>query len=209
MRASDAYAALEVLGRPVVTTSEAAVVWEAELSAATHTLSRLAQSGLVRRVRHGVWKVGPGSVDPLDVLAVLTQPYPSYVSLWSALFEHGMIEQIPRSIYAASLDRSRTVETDAGEFRIHHVHPDLFGGFEGQTGVRSGTALPEKALFDTVYLLSTQSGSVTLPELELPAEFKESEVLRWIERVPSARLRTIVSRNLRRLLGVSSRTGTD
>jgi predicted transcriptional regulator of viral defense system len=81
------------------------------------------------------------------MLPVLTRPYPSYISLWSTLFDHGMLDQVPRSVYAASLARPQAVQTSVGEYRAHHVHPDLFGGFEGQTAVRAGRATPERALF--------------------------------------------------------------
>ena len=78
---------------------------------------------------------------------MLTRPYPSYISLWSTLFDHGMLDQVPRSVYAASLARPQAVQTSVGEYRAHHVRPDLFGGFEGQTAVRAGRATPERALF--------------------------------------------------------------
>ena len=130
MRTAQSYATLEQLGRLVVTTREASVALGLDPSAATHALTRLAEVGLVRRLRHGVWQIGGGTLDPLLVLPALTQPYPSYVSLWSALFGHGMIGQIPRSVYAVSLGRARSVKTEAGEFRIHHVTPDLYGGAE-------------------------------------------------------------------------------
>ena len=42
MNATEAYAALEASRRPVVTTSQAALVWGVELSSAAHLLSRLA-----------------------------------------------------------------------------------------------------------------------------------------------------------------------
>ena len=196
MRSTEAYACLATLGAPVFSTGEAAVAWGAELPAAAKTLRRLADAGLVRRLRRGVWLVGSGPADPADVLPALTWPYPSYLSSWSALFAHGMIDQIPRSIHAASLGRGQTVDTADARFEIHHLHPDVFGGHTGQTGVRAGLATPEKALFDTVYLLAARSATVTLPEIELPDGFEGAEVERWVARIPSARLASIVSRRL-------------
>jgi predicted transcriptional regulator of viral defense system len=205
MRAIDRYSRLEALGRPVVTTGEAAVAWETSLPVAASSLARLANSGLVAKIRHGIWQIGAGIPDPAIVLPVLTNPYPSYISGWSALARHGMIEQIPRGVFAASLDRARSVETVYDRFEIHHVHPDLFGGFEGGSSIRSGIATPEKALFDTVYLFSTRNGQVTLPELELPHGFNVSRVQRWIETVPSARLRTMTAHSLARIIDTATR----
>jgi hypothetical protein len=116
-----------------------------------------------------------------------------------------MIEQIPRVTYAVSLDRTRTIRTRAGEFSIHHIIPELFDGFEGQTGLRAGSAVAEKALFDTIYLLAARSGHFTLPEVELPDNFDETKVWRWVEYISSVRLRSIVTKNLQRTLRASSR----
>jgi predicted transcriptional regulator of viral defense system len=200
MRATEAYARLQRLSRPVLTTREAAVAWGTTLANATRTLTRLAKSGLVVRIRQGIWQMGREPADPTFVLPVLTNPFPSYVSGWSALSRHGMIEQIPRAVFAVSLDRPKTVDTELGKFQIHHLHPDLFGGFEGETGIRAGIARPEKALFDTVYLFSVRQGKVTLPELELPEDFDNNELRRWIEAIPSGRLQTMTDSNLARLV---------
>ena len=95
-----------------------------------------------------------------------------------------MIEQIPNGIFVVSLDRARIVKTTSGEFQIHHIHPDLFGGFTG----------------DTVYLYSVRHGAVTLPELELPKDFDHKELHRWEEAIPSQRLKTMTKKSLERLL---------
>lgn len=200
MRATEAYSMLESLGRPVLTTRDAAVAWETSLPTAANLLARLTKAGLVTKVRRGIWQVGRETIDPTYVLPVITDPYPSYISGWSALFRHGMIEQIPSSVFAVSLDHAKSIDTQIGRFDIHHVQPALFGGFEGQSGIKSGTARPEKALFDTVYLFSVRQGSVTLPELELPEDFDEAELYAWVDAVSSERLRTIISRSLTRLV---------
>jgi predicted transcriptional regulator of viral defense system len=200
MRTTDAYVRLQTLRQPVLTTRDAAVVWGTTLPTAVRTLTRLAKSGLVVKIRQGIWQLGREPADPTFILPVLTNPYPSYVSGWNALSRHGMIEQIPRGIFAVSLDRPKTVDTEVGQFQIHHLHPDLFGGFEGETGIRAGIARPEKALFDTVYLFSVRQGKVTLPELELPEEFDTAELQRWIEAIPSGRLQTMTANSLARLV---------
>jgi predicted transcriptional regulator of viral defense system len=201
MRTIDRYSHLQALGRPVLTTAEAAVAWATSLATAARSLSRLADAGLVTKVRHGIWQVGSGTPEPALLLPVLTSPYPSYISGWSALWRHGMIEQIPRSIFAVSLDRARTVNTGFGTYDLHHIHPALFGGFVDASGLRAGVATAEKALFDTVYLFAARHGSVTLPELELPDGFDASALHHWITQIPSARLRTMTAKNLDRMVG--------
>ena len=202
------YSRLQMLGRPVITTGEAAVAWDVSLSTAARQLARLAASGLIVKIIHGTWQINHEIPDPTVVLPVLTNPYPSYISGWTALSRHGMIEQIPRGVFAVSLHRPKVVSTMFGRFEIHHIHPDLFGGFEGATGIRAGIASSEKALFDTVYLLSTLNGTVTLPELELPDTFDREILHNWTDRVPSPRLRTLTTKNLDRLLETAKSQAT-
>jgi len=151
------------------------------------------------KVRHGLWAIPDsygGRVDPLNVLPMLTRPYPSYASLWTALVAHEMIEQIPRANYAVSLDRARKIPTSIGTFWVHRVAPSLYGGFEGATEVRAGVATPEKALFDTVYLLIARTGHGSLPEIEIPERFETKVLYSWVDRIASARWRTLTIRYL-------------
>jgi predicted transcriptional regulator of viral defense system len=204
MRSTEALAALERFGKKVITTSEAAALWQVSLSSASKTLSRIGTAELVREVRSGIWSVGAVMPDILEVVPVLTRPYPSYASMYSALFKHGMIEQIPRAMHVVSLGRPKRVVTTLGTVMIHHLQPEIFGGYEGESVFRSGTATPEKALVDTVTVLSSRGGKVTLPEIELPDSFSVTEVRRWTNRLPSRRVRTIVNQNLERIIELAN-----
>jgi predicted transcriptional regulator of viral defense system len=152
-----------------------------------------------------VWALRP-DVDPARVPPYLTAPFPAYVSFWSALARHGMIQQVPRQIFVASLDRTRRVTTAIGTYSIHHLAPELFGGYQGSEE-RGYLATPEKALFDTVYLRAPRGGQFRLPELELPTRFRETELKKWTRRIARPRLRTIVSRRLEEALATAIRTG--
>ncbi len=206
MSATDRYLQLKWTGRPVVATHEAAAAWRCSVPVASKTLARLAEGGLITKVHHGLWHVGVEAPSPSVVLPALTNPYPSYISGWSALSRHGMIEQIPRATFAVSLGKTRTYDTAFGRYEIHRIHPDLFGGFTGGDGIRAGVATPSKALFDTVYLLATRHGQVTLPELEFPDSFDLGSLDRWVELVPSKRLQTLTAGNLDRLVTASLQT---
>ena len=196
--AADAYARLRALGAPVVTNADAGALWRQDASATTHTLRRLARAGLVSRLRHGLWAVD-AIRDPLVVAPVLTRPYPCYGSGWTALARHGMIDQIPQSIHVASTARPRVVPTTVGGFVIHQLHPALFGGFTRHDGVALAT--PEKALFDTVYLLAARSAAhVTLPEVTLPDGLAVTVIHRWVDRIPARRLQALVRPAVDRLI---------
>jgi predicted transcriptional regulator of viral defense system len=204
MNARDAYAKLRNLGVPLLETADAAAALGLSTSAATKTLSRLAEAGLVASVRHGTWWVD-GNIDPYRLSAYLTAPLASYVSLQTALHLHGFIEQIPQAVYVASLARSQRMATSVGTFSIHHLAPEVFGGYEEtKTGVLLATA--EKALFDFAYLSAGRSRLFTaLPEMVTPRRLRRAEINRWISKIPSARSRTITISKLEELLTTSSR----
>jgi predicted transcriptional regulator of viral defense system len=199
MNARDALARLRRLGVPVIDTSDAAAAFGQSTAATSMTLSRLASSGLVAPVRHGTWWLD-GEIDPLRLPKYLTAPLPTYVSLQTALHLRGLIEQIPEVVYAASLARTQRVKTRAGTFSIHHLAPEVFGGFEELAG-GAKVATAEKALFDFAYLSAGRSRLfAALPELELPRGFRHAVLRRWIDRIPSTRSRTITERKLEAFL---------
>jgi predicted transcriptional regulator of viral defense system len=203
MNASQAYARLRKLGVPVIATADAAAALQQSTTAATKTLSRLAAAGLVASLRQGTWWLD-GTIDPYRLPEYLTAPLESYLSLHTALHLRGMIEQVPSVFYAASLARTQRVVTRVGTFSIHHLAPEVFGGYqETANGVKLATA--EKALFDFAYLSAGRSRLFTaLPELELPRGFRHRELKRWIATIPSERSRTITQAKLDEFLAQSS-----
>jgi predicted transcriptional regulator of viral defense system len=203
--AAEALARLRRLGIPVVETADAAAALSQKSAAASRTLSRLANAGLIVRVRHGVWWID-SDVDPHRLVEYLSAPYPSYLSLQSALYLHGMIEQIPETYYAVSLARTQSIRSRVGTFSFHHITPELFGGFE-KTSSGVALATPEKALFDVAYLSGVRSRLfASLPELELPRGFNRKELARWIERVRAPRRRAMVRQRLATWTGVVRKT---
>jgi predicted transcriptional regulator of viral defense system len=200
MNSRDAFARLLRLEIPVLDTADAAAALEQSRFAASKTLSRLSESGLITSIRHGCWWIG-SRADPYRLPEFLTAPMPSYLSLQTALHMRGMVEQIPEVFYAVSIARTQRITTSVGSFSIHHVAPELFGGFEEtEGGVKLATA--EKALFDLAYLSGGRSRLFAgVPELEIPAKFQWREVRRWMGRVASPRARTLVVRRLQRFVG--------
>jgi predicted transcriptional regulator of viral defense system len=199
VNASEAFARLRRLKVPLLETADAAAALQQSTFAASKTLARLAESGLIHPVRHGAFWL-EGEVDPYRLPEYLSAPYPSYLSLQTALYLHGAIEQVPEVFYAVTLARSQQIDTSAGHFSFHHVTPELFKGFR-QTRAGVTLATIEKALFDLAYLSGGRSRRFgALPELELPKGFRAQVSRRWLERIPSQRKRTKTERNLTALL---------
>src|SRR5262249_27449028 len=100
--------------------------------------------------------------------------------------------------------RTQRIATGAGTFSIHHLAPEVFGGFEEtKTGVKLATA--EKALFDFAYLSAGRSRLFTaVPELSLPRGFRRTELQRWVDRIHAERSRTIARSKLDAFLQAAS-----
>jgi predicted transcriptional regulator of viral defense system len=197
---SEAYSRLLDLGVPTVETADVAAALRVTTSAATKLLGRLAAAKLIVRLRSGLWLLARAAPDPYGLAEALTAPMPSYVSLQTALYLHGMIEQVPGVIYVVSLARTHKVTTSVGVFSVHHIAPELFDGFEIRA---DGTKLatPEKTLFDVVYLSGGRSRLFAhLPELELPARFRRSQLRDWTRRITAPRKRSMVETRLGAML---------
>lgn len=188
------------MGKTVLTTGDAALHLGISRSAATRALGRLSAARLVLPLRHGLWSLDP-RIDPLLLPEHLTAPFPSYVSLLSALSLHGMISQVPRVVYVASLAPTRRLDTHVGVFSVHRLAPTFFGGFETTSaGVRLAT--PEKALLDTLYLAPARSRLfASLPEIEIPRGFSHRVARRWIARIPAGPRKSAVEQRLSALVG--------
>lgn len=193
MRATDALRELQRLDRPVIETGEVIARLGISSAHAGWLLRQLERSGHIQRLGRGRWMLG--DVDAYAALPYLTRPFPSYVSLWSALYSHHMIEQIPKQVFAVSLDRPRTIETTLATYSIHHISPDVFGGYTG-SDLTGFIATQEKSLFDTVYLASARRRRTYLPELELPTNFQPEALDEWTAHIQAGWLRSKVERAL-------------
>lgn len=181
---------------PTIRTSEAAAALGVSVSQASRLLRTLERRNLARHIRHGLWIVGADSIDPRALAAEITRPHPAYVSFTSALNAHGMIDQVPREISIASLDEAKRVKTALGTFVVHHLSPEVFGGWEERGGIL--LAQPEKALFDLAYVSAVHRGRPQrIPELDLPDNFRKSELDQWVSRIRSPRVRTLTKRGLK------------
>lgn len=203
MKSIEAYRRLREANASALDTADAAALLGMAGSHASRVLERLSEGGQIIRVKRGLWAF-VDRLEPLQLPEYLTSPLPSYVSLQSALYHHGLVSQIPDVVYAVSPARTRRWVTPLATVSIHHLSPSFFFGFE--TVGRRGTkmASPEKALLDCLYLSPARSRLFAkLPELELPDGFDVLKARSLVDRIPSARLRTIVRKRLDALLPVA------
>jgi predicted transcriptional regulator of viral defense system len=192
----EALARIERLGLPLFETRDIAALLKVENSNANKIASRLAQTGLVIPIRRGRWALR-SRLNKLAIPEHLTAPYPTYVSLQTALYHHGMISQIPAVTYAVSLARTRRYDTPIGTISIHHVGPEFFFGYELDESGMVKVATPEKALVDVCYLSPTRSRLFKrLPEIEIPRRFSWNKTLAMASKIKSRARRTFVEHAL-------------
>lgn len=195
MKLTEVHARLRETATPWFTTGSAAEWLGVTNARASTMLRRLRETGHVVQLERGRW-VDPERMTPEALPIAITAPDPAYVSLYSALYRHGMIEQVPDVIYAMTLAPTRRVETPLGTVSLHQAAPSYFGESE-EVAPFVRVATPEQALVDTFYLRQARSGLFrALPELTLPPRFSKARVRRAIARIQSSSRRTYVEAQL-------------
>jgi hypothetical protein len=90
MKLIEAYRMLELVNVAALQTRDEAEVLGINISHASKILERLATSGLVVFLKKGLWAF-PKRIDGLLLPRYCSDPFPSYISLQTALYYHDMI----------------------------------------------------------------------------------------------------------------------
>ncbi|HEU5281740.1 MAG TPA: hypothetical protein VFU82_07180 [Gammaproteobacteria bacterium] len=194
MKLIDVLMKLKALSLPVIQTADIAAYLNVSVNHANKLLFRLSEVGQLVHLKQGAWAFP--EADVLTLPGFLTYPFPSYVSLQTALYFHNMISQIPDTVYAVTIGRAKVYQTPMGNISTHHIHPSFYFGYEekNENGLLK-IATPEKALLDIFYLSQAKTRLFkTLPEIELPKNFKLSVANSMIDEISSIRKRTLVKR---------------
>lgn len=191
MNMLDSYQKLKRL-EPLFFTKDAAAVLSITNNHAAIILSKLAKQKTVIHLARARWAYSD-LVDPLLLPNMLAFPMQAYVSLHSALYYRGMINQIPDTIYAISNGKTKIFETPLATISLHSINSYLFTGYEmiGKDCILMAT--PEKALFDTLYLQPAKSYLFKkLTELEIPENFNFKLFESWFKLVSNKSRRTMI-----------------
>ncbi|MFZ2655824.1 MAG: hypothetical protein WAX69_12915 [Victivallales bacterium] len=184
---------LKNTGQSFLATSDAMALLEIRKDHASHILSRLEEAGHLVKLKRGLWCF-PEKTVPYVAAGLTTSPFPSYISLQSALYHHGMISQIPGTTYCVSVARTHMYRTALGDISVHHISEDFFFGYyEDSNGAK--IASPEKALLDFFYLSPAKTGLFrTLPELEIPGNFSVRRARHMIDKLPASGRKSMLER---------------
>lgn len=135
-------------------------------------LSRWTASGRLIQLRRGLYALAPAfGRTPPDPLAIASRiRKPSYVSLQSALANHGAIPESVPVTTSITTGRPGRFDTPLGSYLFRHVSSGLFWGYR-EVAVGAGEsaylALPEKALLDLFHLTAGAIRSSFIEELRL------------------------------------------
>jgi hypothetical protein len=118
------------------------------IAALDRALTRLCQARFLIRLGKSFYANG-FNPPALEEAAALLYP-PAYVSLESALFMHGVLQQAPHVLTCVTINKTKVFHTGLGEIVYSHLKPELFFGYGARD--RIVLAEPEKAALDFVYL---------------------------------------------------------
>jgi len=121
---------------------------------------RLVRKNLLLKLSKGLY-VNSFNLPSLEEAAGVLYP-PSYISLESALFMHGISEQTPHMLTCISMNKTKTFHTEIGEIAYSHIKKDLFFGYDFSD--HFFLAYPEKAVLDYVYIQRKNGLSPCLDE---------------------------------------------
>jgi predicted transcriptional regulator of viral defense system len=192
---------MEIASRSVIVRT-ADIVHELGVSqpVVSRALANLARRRMLTRIVRGLWgsthhpKFSPYRAVPF-LLGDREGRVSGYVDVISAMSLHGMISQIPGAIHVATRTQRKPLKTPIGTFQFHRIAAGLFDGYvPGDAHAHYYVASPTKALFDTLYL-SVRRGRQWryLPEIVLPRSVSNVAMQRWIDRLPSLRLKSAVT----------------
>jgi predicted transcriptional regulator of viral defense system len=111
-------------------------------------LERLTKKGILKRLTKRKYLFTFLESNDFQIANFLYSP--SYISLEAALSFYGIITQFPYQITSITPKKTKIIKTLGKEFSYSHIKPELFFDYERKE--KFLIALPEKALFDYLYL---------------------------------------------------------
>lgn len=143
-------AKIKALGKGVFSVRDVRLLFPEEARFVNTSLKRLKNTGAIVPVIRGLYRLSDVSFEIEKVATTLL--YPSYVSFESALSKYGIINQGLFELTLATTRHSKRLRIGGVVCEYSQLKPKLFFGFELLNGIY--IAQPEKALLDTLYLIT-------------------------------------------------------
>lgn len=127
------------------------------------TLNRLVKNGVLIRLKKNIYSLFTKVIDYEKIGSEIY--FPSYLSFEQALSQYSILSQIPFTETFATPRLTKKIEINGMTIEYSHLPKSLFFGYVLSDG--KYIAEPEKALLDTLYMVSRGKRSLTIEELDL------------------------------------------
>lgn len=135
-------------GKSVYAFAELLRLTDLSNAAMRRALTRLCESELMISLGKGYYANGLQMPALEEIASVLYAP--AYISLETALFMHGIVDQAPHLLTCVTINKTKIFRTGLGEIQYYHLKPELFFGYQINDALPLAEA--EKAALDFVYL---------------------------------------------------------
>lgn len=169
MTSLDAIQKLQEFKKDYYTLKDLQSILDVPASSLKVQLSRWCKQGIFIRLTKGIYVPYNAKVDTQKVANQVY--YPSYLSFESALNYYGILSQIPYTLTFATQKKSKKLVLKDTQVEYTQLANRLFFGYTLENGIYLAT--PEKALMDTIYLISKGKRTLNLEELYLKDIDKE------------------------------------
>lgn len=126
-------------------------------------VSDFVKNKVLTNIERDKYYVTGKNIDTFEIANFLYQP--SYVSLETAMNYWGVLSQFPYEITNITSRKSAKKDFDSKNYSYSHINSKYFGMFIKKNNFL--IALPEKALFDQLYLASKGIKNLNLDEYDL------------------------------------------
>lgn len=175
----DIFKKLKALEKPYFSIADLEKILGLKRESLYVVLNRFVKSGLLRRLKRGVYELifSEGRIEE-----IANQLYwPSYLSFESALARYGIMDQVPYTVTFANPKKSKKITLGGIEVEYRQIKKDLFFGYRKEDKIL--IAYPEKALLDQIYLFSLGKASVNLAEWDF-SQLKKERFLKFLKPYP-------------------------
>jgi len=163
---------LESLNKPFFTIGDLEKILKAKRKSLRVSLARMVKSGMLLRLRRGIYILSTKPVEADKIAAQVFQP--SYISFEFALARHGLLGQIPYTVTLASPRLCLKTRFGNTAVEVRRIRKDLFFGYSLKDGIL--IASPEKSLLDMLYLISLGKSAFDCSELDLKSILKNKAI---------------------------------
>jgi predicted transcriptional regulator of viral defense system len=141
------------------------------------TLKRLQEEKILTKIERGKYLKTNSDYSKFEISQFIYNP--SYISCETALSYYGLIDQLPFEITSVTPKRGKEKQFQDQLYSYLHIQKELFIGFRKEEGYL--IALPEKAIFDQIYLSITGSKSENIIKEIEKGSFEIDNVLQYIK----------------------------